>query len=483
MSFISEFEPRPLWAHFDEILKIPRASKDEGRIREYVLAVAERSGLESMVDGSGNVVVRKPGSSGHEESPTTILQSHLDMVQEKNSDIEHDFDTDPIEPVRDGEYLKAAGTTLGSDNGMGVAAMLAIMEDGSLAHGPLEFLFTVDEETGLTGAAGLGEDMLRGRLLLNLDSEEEGVLTIGCAGGGDTHLSLPVAEEPAPEGQAIGVRVTGLKGGHSGVDIHLQRANAIKVLTRALYAASLEEPLRLAGLSGGNAHNAIPREARATVVLTGPDGADERFRDRMTSELNAIKAEVSTVDPGMTYEIAETGSPETALTSESSDLVLSLVTTLPHGVTAMSPDIPGLVETSTNLAVVSRRNGKLEVLCSSRSSVATALRALRQRIRSAGSLAGAAAEEEEPYPGWQPDVSSALLALVKQVYTEHLGEPEVGAVHAGLECGIIGEKYDGMDMISFGPQIEFPHSPDERVKIDSVGSFYTVLQAVLERLA
>jgi dipeptidase D len=203
----------------------------------------------------------------------------------------------------------------------------------------------------------------------------------------------------------------------------------------------------------------------------------------MTSELNAIKAEVSTVDPGMTYEIAETGSPETALTSESSDLVLSLVTTLPHGVTAMSPDIPGLVETSTNLAVVSRRNGKLEVLCSSRSSVATALRALRQRIRSAGSLAGAAAEEEEPYPGWQPDVSSALLALVKQVYTEHLGEPEVGAVHAGLECGIIGEKYDGMDMISFGPQIEFPHSPDERVKIDSVGSFYTVLQAVLERLA
>ena len=483
MSFISEFEPRPLWAHFDEILKIPRASKDEGRIREYVLAVAERNGLESRVDASGNVVVRKPASAGHEGSPGTILQSHLDMVQEKNSDIEHDFESDAIQPVQDGEYLKAAGTTLGSDNGIGVAAMLALMEDGGLAHGPLEFLFTVDEETGLTGAAGLAEDMLQGRLLLNLDSEEEGVLTIGCAGGGDTHMSLPVTEEPTRGGTAVSIRVAGLKGGHSGVDIHLQRANAIKVLARALYAVSLEEPLQLAELSGGNAHNAIPREARAIVVLTGPDGAAGRFRDRVTAELDAIQAEVATVDPGMAYEVSETDAPDSILSARSSDVVLSLITTLPHGVMAMSPDIPGLVETSTNLAVVSRRNGDVEILCSSRSSVASALRALRQRIRSAGSLAGAGAEEEEPYPGWQPNVHSALLSLVKEVYTEHLGEPEVGAVHAGLECGIIGEKYDGMDMISFGPQIEFPHSPDERVKIDSVASFYTVLQAVLERLA
>ena len=222
MSFISEWEPRALWAHFDEILKIPRASKDEGRIRDYVLAVAERNGLESKVDGSGNVVVRKPGSPGHEDAPGTILQSHLDMVQEKNSDVEHDFEHDPITPVVDGDYLKADGTTLGSDNGIGVAAMLAIMEADDLQHGPLEFLFTVDEETGLTGAAGLGEDMLRGRRLLNLDSEEEGVVTIGCAGGGDTHLLLPVSDAPV-DGPAVQVRVQGLKGGHSGVDIHLQR--------------------------------------------------------------------------------------------------------------------------------------------------------------------------------------------------------------------------------------------------------------------
>ena len=294
MSFISEWEPRALWAHFDEILKIPRASKDEGRIREYVLGVAERNGLESKVDGSGNVVVRKPGSPGHENAAATILQSHLDMVQEKNSDVEHDFETDAITPVKDGAYLKADGTTLGSDNGIGVAAMLALMEDHEAEHGPLEFLFTVDEETGLTGAAGLGDDMLAGRQLLNLDSEEEGIITIGCAGGGDTHLQLPMAEEPA-EGSAVHVVIQGLKGGHSGVDIHLQRANAIKVLSRALYAAWLEEPFRMADLSGGNAHNAIPREASATVVLKGEKEV-ARFRGRLEEELDTIVHESTTVD-------------------------------------------------------------------------------------------------------------------------------------------------------------------------------------------
>jgi dipeptidase D len=264
----------------------------------------------------------------------------------------------------------------------------------------------------------------------------------------------------------------GLKGGHSGVDIHLQRTNAIKALARALYAAWLVEPFRVADVSGGNAHNAIPREASATVVLSGGDEVVVRFRGRLDEELDAIVRESSTVDPGMTFEVTETSTPSTVC-----------LTTLPHGVMRMSPDIPGLVETSTNLAVAARRNGELDILLSSRSSVASALRALRRRIRSAGSLAGAEAEEEDAYPGWEPDVGSRLLGVVKEVYAEHLGEPEVGAVHAGLECGIIGEKYDGMDMVSFGPQIEFPHSPDERVQIDSVQSFYVVLRALLERLA
>lgn len=481
MSFISEWEPHALWAHFDEILKIPRASKDEGQIRQYVLGVAERNGLEAKVDGSGNVVVRKPGSPGHENAAATILQSHLDMVQEKNSDVEHDFETDAITPVKDGAYLKADGTTLGSDNGIGVAAMLALMEDQEAEHGPLEFLFTVDEETGLTGAAGLGDDMLAGRQLLNLDSEEEGIITIGCAGGGDTHLQLPMAEERA-EGSAVHIVIQGLKGGHSGVDIHLQRANAIKVLSRALYAAWLEEPFRVADLSGGNAHNAIPREASATVVLKGEKEV-ARFRGRLEEELDTIVHESSTVDPGMTFEVTEVSTPPTVWDEVTTRRGLALLTTLPHGVVRMSPDIPGLVETSTNLAVAARRNGDLDILLSSRSSVASALRALRQRIRSAGSLAGAEAEEEDAYPGWEPDVGSRLLGVVKEVYAEHLGEPEVGAIHAGLECGIIGEKYDGMDMVSFGPQIEFPHSPDERVKIDSVQSFYVVLRALLERLS
>ncbi len=481
MSFISEWEPHALWAHFDEILKIPRASKDEGQIRQYVLGVAERNGLEAKVDGSGNVVVRKPGSPGHENAAATILQSHLDMVQEKNSDVEHDFETDAIAPVKDGAYLKADGTTLGSDNGIGVAAMLALMEDQEAEHGPLEFLFTVDEETGLTGAAGLGDDMLAGRQLLNLDSEEEGIITIGCAGGGDTHLQLPMAEERA-EGSAVHIVIQGLKGGHSGVDIHLQRANAIKVLSRALYAAWLEEPFRVADLSGGNAHNAIPREASATVVLKGEKEV-ARFRGRLEEELDTIVHESSTVDPGMTFEVTEVSTPPTVWDEVTTRRGLALLTTLPHGVVRMSPDIPGLVETSTNLAVAARRNGDLDILLSSRSSVESALRALRQRIRSAGSLAGAEAEEEDAYPGWEPDVGSRLLGVVKEVYAEHLGEPEVGAIHAGLECGIIGEKYDGMDMVSFGPQIEFPHSPDERVKIDSVQSFYVVLRALLERLS
>ena len=482
MSFISEWEPHALWRHFDEILKIPRASKDEGRIREYVVAAAEGNGLEYEVDGRGNVVVRKPASPGHEEADGVILQAHLDMVQEKNAAAKHDFSRDPITPVRDGEYLKADGTTLGSDNGIGVAAMLALMEDRELRHGPLEFLFTVDEETGLTGAAGLGDEMLRGRRLLNLDSEEEGVLTIGCAGGGDTHLRLPMTETRA-EGVALDVRVHGLKGGHSGVDIHLQRANAIKALARALYAAWVEEPFLVAEIAGGNAHNAIPREASATVVLTGGAEAATRFRTRVEGELAEIRREVGRVDPGMAFEVAEAARPEGAWDEESSGRALALLTTLPHGVMAMSADIPGLVETSTNLAVVARRNGGLDVLLSSRSSVASALRALRRRIRSAGSLAGAAADEEEAYPGWEPDVDSELLGIVRQVYAEHIGDPEVGAVHAGLECGIIGEKYEGMDMISFGPQIEFPHSPDERVKIDTVDRFYAVLRAVVERLS
>ena len=483
MTFVSDLQPTAVWSNFDQLLIIPRGSKKEDRAREFVISVADRLGLDHTVDQTGNVVVRKPPSPGNNSTTPTILQSHLDMVQEKNSDVEFDFDNDAIRPVLDGEYLRAEGTTLGSDNGIGVATMLAIMEATDLSHGPLEFLFTIDEETGLTGAGGLGEGLFQGRRLINLDSEEERVLTIGCAGGADSHLHLGVERSPLDEGSsAISVRIAGLKGGHSGVDIHLQRGNAIKILARAVHAVALAEPVRIASFGGGNAHNAIPREVDSVVVVPSANGIPAAVKRILTSELKAAAAELSAADPGMTFEVVDAPLPADALTKDSSRQLLSLVTALPHGVMAMSNDIEGLVETSTNLAVVREDDGRAFVLMSSRSSVMSALEALRQRIRAIADLSGADLQEKDGYPAWQPDVSSALLQVVKAVHERIAGEAEIGAVHAGLECGIIGEKYPGMDMISFGPQIDFPHSPDERVKVATVDEFYEVLTAVLAEL-
>lgn len=483
MTFVAELEPTPLWRHFDEILTIPRGSKEEERIREYVLSVAKRANLEHVVDGAGNVVVRKPGTKGHEKADVTILQSHLDMVNEKNSDVDHDFSKDPITPKRDGEYLTAAGTTLGSDNGIGVAAMLAVLEADDLVHGPLELLFTVDEETGLTGASQLDGAMLEGRRLLNLDSEEEAQIYVGCAGGADSTLTLPLATTSTPSGTvALSVRLHGLKGGHSGVDIHLQRGNAVQLLARALNSLSFRMSFHLVELSGGNKHNAIPREAFASVVV--PKGERDKLVADLDAEVAAIADEYRPAEPDMKLQVADADVPSVMWDDASTERVLHLITALPHGVLAMSYDIPGLVETSTNLATVTEKDGSLVIGCSSRSSVDSALRALRERIRAVATLAGAAVEEGNGYPGWKPDLKSPLLEVLKRVHQTELNvEPEIKAIHAGLECGIIGEKVPGMDMISFGPQIEFPHSPDERVKVSSVGNFYRVLATTLKELA
>ncbi len=483
MTFVADLEPRNLWGHFDQILTIPRGSKNEDRIREHVISVAKRNDLEYEVDRIGNLVVRKPASSGCADSPITILQSHLDMVNEKNSDVNHDFSKDAIEPKRDGEYLTAVGTTLGSDNGIGVAAMAAIMEAIDLIHGPLELLFTIDEETGLTGASGLDIDMLEGRQLLNLDSEEEGAVYVGCAGGGDTQLTMPLRFVACPiDTQALRIRLYGLKGGHSGVDIHLQRGNAIQLLARALRASSRRAPVHLAAIEGGSAHNAIPREAFATVTVA--DTHSESFTSALKAEIAAIQDEYRTVEPEMMLDISHVESPSEVYDGDTTDQVLRLIVGLPHGVVSMSYDIPDLVETSTNLATVKRNDGALVVGTSSRSSVHTALAAVRQKIRAVGELAGAAVKEAEAYPGWKPNLESYVLGVVKRVHEAELGfEPETKAIHAGLECGIIGEKASGMDMVSIGPQIEFPHSPDERVRIDSVGRFYRLLTSTLEELA
>ncbi len=486
MTFVSSLEPTAVWTQFDTILTIPRASKDEERMRRHVIAVAERLGLTHAVDAAGNVVVRKPGTAGHENADVTILQSHLDMVQEKNRDILFDFATDAIVPQRAGDYVTATGTTLGSDNGIGVAAMLAVMEATDLAHGPLEFLFTIDEETGLTGAARLDASLLMGHRLLNLDSEEEGIVYVGCAGGGDTHLTLATGTTPAAaNARCAALALTGLKGGHSGCDIHLQRGNAIGLLARALWAAYQTTPFRLSTLRGGSAHNAIPREAFATVVAEGD--ALDRLLAALRTEVEEIRNEYRPVDPGIELSIDDStnatgsGDPWDAATTTS---VLRLLTSLPHGVEAMSYDIPDLVETSSNLATVDSANGSILVTTSTRSSIDAALDALRRRIRATGELAGALVEERAAYPGWKPNLESPLLETVKRVHAEVLGaEPEVKAIHAGLECGIIGKKTPGIDMISFGPTIEFPHSPDERVHVDSVGRFFRLLTAMLAALA
>lgn len=484
MTFVSELEPAALWRHFDTILTIPRASKDEGRMRDHVAASADRLGLAHHADAAGNLVVRKPATPGHEGAEITILQSHLDMVQEKNADVAFDFATDAIVPQRQGDYLTATGTTLGSDNGIGVAAMLAVMGKTAFPHGPIELLFTIDEETGLTGAARLDGGLVQGRRLINLDSEEDGVLYVGCAGGGDTQLTVPLGTAPAPEtGVALAVALRGLKGGHSGVDIHLQRGNAVKLLGRALWAARRQgRGFDLARFAGGSAHNAIPREAFATVVA--PADGQSALLGALDREVSAIREEYAPADPAMRLTADATTRPGTVWDGETTERVLRLVNALPHGVEAMSYDIPDLVETSVNLATVVPVDGSLRVGLSSRSSIDSALEAMRRRVRAVGALAGAAVEEGEAYPGWKPDLESPLLDVVTAVHRRAFDrEPGVKAIHAGLECGILGKKVPGMDMISFGPRIEFPHSPDERVHVASVARFYTLLQDTLTALA
>lgn len=482
MTFVSNLEPEVLWKYFDDILTIPRGSKNEAAAREYVLAKATSAGLSFSTDPAGNVVVRRPASPGLETVPGTILQCHLDMVNEKNSEVEHNFDTDPIRPVRDGAFLKADGTTLGSDNGLGMAACLAILEDSELCAGPLECLFTVDEETGLTGASALSEDFLTGVLLINLDSEEEGSIYIGCAGGSGQNLRLPLDKVPSSrQERALLIALRGYRGGHSGVDIHRQRGNAIQLLSRILNAASALS-FGLAKISGGNMHNAIPREAQA-VVTTGSDSA-AALRLQIESEFAAVQAQYRPEEPGAELTVQDTEPPAQILTSESRDKVLRLLHILPHGVCAMSYDIPELVETSCNLALARTESSALTIHLSSRSSSSAALADLQLRIDSAAALAGADSERLEGYPGWQTDLSSVLLGHAQEVYRRQFGvDPAIKAIHAGLECGIIKEKYPHLEMISIGPQIEFPHSPDERVQIDSVGRFYCLVRELLTEIA
>jgi len=480
MSVIDGLEPKSVWKHFDEIRKIPRCSKHEEKIREHIINFAKEKGLKYKVDKIGNVVILKPASSGMENKSTVILQGHMDMVCEKNSDVKHDFSKDPIKLKKDGDILTADGTTLGADNGIGLAISMAILEDKSLKHGPIEALFTVDEETGLTGAFAMKSDMLTGKILLNLDSEDFGVITVGCAGGGDSKLELPVKTEPINGNlESVIVKVSGLRGGHSGVDIHEQRGNAVKLLTRMLWKASKKYDFHLTEIKGGDKHNAIPREAYAKVSITKNN--KNTFITTLKNEEKIISEEIKPIDPKFKLELEDIDKLHTTLTKDSQSKLLNLLHGLPHGVDKMSYDIPNLVETSTNLAVIDIKGNNALISLSTRSSIMTALQDFRDRIHATAALSGAKVKEETPYPGWKPNLDSKMLALAKKIFKEMYNkDPKVEAIHAGLECGIIGEKFPGMDMISIGPTIKYPHSPEEQIHISTVEKFYKYVLKILE---
>jgi dipeptidase D len=480
---LSGLKPAHLWRHFEKILAIPHCSGNERAFGDYIISVAEGLGLPWKRDRVGNVLVSKPGTPGRETGSGVILQGHMDMVCEKNSEVVHDFSKDPIRTELAGDWVRASGTTLGADNGIGCAAALAVMEEGSLVHGPLEFLFTVDEETGLTGANRIQKGFLKGKKLLNLDSEDEGTFTIGCAGGADSELIFPVVRKKSKSGELYRLKVHGLRGGHSGLDINQGRGNAIKLLARMLREAADAARFDLVGLEGGNKRNAIPREAWA--ILACPDAAVRSLKKSFKTTFDKIRVEYQAVEgeAAFSFEKAE-GLKDFAMTSECRTSLLNFILALPHGVVAMHPEIPNLVETSTNLAIVRTEGTRVEVICSTRSSVASALEATRGVLRSVTELAGAKIDLKDGYPGWMPDLQSSLLKVLREVYKKGFGkDAEVVAVHAGLECGIIGEKFPGMEMISFGPTMRNPHSPEERVHVGSVEAFWKFLVSALAELA
>ncbi|MFW5689688.1 MAG: aminoacyl-histidine dipeptidase [Spirochaetota bacterium] len=469
-------------AIFEQIDRIPRCSKNEARVGAWLLEWAEEHGFAAERDETGNVLIRVPAAPEQTDAPTLVLQGHMDMVCEKTPDSSHNFETDPIPVITDGEWLHAEDTTLGADNGIAVALALALAES-DVPHPPLEILVTVEEETGLTGAQKLGENWLTGRQLLNIDSEDEGIFTVGCAGGRDTTFSLKIEQEDLSSELVVGeLVISGLQGGHSGVDIHLGRANANVLLVRALRALRGEIPeeargqfgellspseVRLASLRGGNAHNAIPRDAAAVIAF--PAASEVRTRSAIESIGEVFRAEYGSLEPALQLSLRSASTPAHIMTPDSEQRLLDFLAAMPHGVIRMSSDVPGLVETSTNFATVRMNNDSVQVKTSQRSSYRSRLGEIAGRLESLARLAGASVSSESSYPPWEPHMESELLGRAVEAYKDALGkEPVVEVIHAGLECGVIGAKYPEMQMISFGPTIQNPHSPDERMNIPSL---------------
>jgi dipeptidase D len=471
-----------VWHHFNAVSRIPRCSGNEQAVGDYIIQLAEHHGLPYQRDGVGNIVVSCPGTHGMEDHPTLILQGHTDMVCEKNSDTKHDFSQDPITLVKEGEWITADGTTLGADNAIGFCCALALMDDPTIPHPPMELLFTVDEETGLTGATGLSPDFLKGKRLINLDSEEEGMFYIGSAGGCDTLLRKRVDQQPLPTGyKCFRIKLGGLRGGHSGLDIHRDLGNAIKLLSRLLFRLKDRADFRLSTINGGDKRNAIPREAEAFIAVREEETV--RLSPFIEEMEKVYQTEYQYTDKDVFLKLEDSVDTEGILDPSQQTALIHLLYSLPHGVMAMSHAVSDVVETSTNLASVKTGERSIEITTSQRSSVATAGKDISDRIRAMGELAGYEVEEHDSYPAWQPNPDSPLLALAKATYKEITGkEAEVKVVHAGLECGILGEKYPGLDMISLGPTIQGAHSPDERVHIKSVENTWHYLLALLKKI-
>ena len=475
-------EPTALWNHFADLNAVPRASKKEERVIEFAKSFGEQLGLETVVDEVGNVIIRKPASSGMEDRLPIVMQSHLDMVHQKNADTAFDFATQGIQMEVDGDWVKAKGTTLGADNGLGVAAIMSVLASTDIAHPPMEALFTIDEETGMTGAQGLKGGLLHGKILLNLDTEDDDELTIGCAGGVDVTANLSYAEEPVPSGwTGYKLTVRGLTGGHSGMDIPLGRGNANKLMNRLLWGGAKDFGLRVATIDGGGLRNAIPRESFATIAIP-PERADA-FETWFHQAADTIAAEYRTTDPHTEISFEKQDAPPNVLPTDLQRTLLGAIYAVPCGIHRMSPDIEDLVQTSNNLARVLVQDGKLTIMCLTRSSVNSERDDLAHAIIAGLELTGADVKATGAYPGWQPAPSSDIVQLMSSLYEELFGESaHVAACHAGLECGILGQNYPEMDMISFGPNIRGAHSPDERAQISSLQKFWKFLLETLKRV-
>ena len=481
-SVLGHLKPELVWYHFEEICKHPRPSKKEEKIAQYVVSVGERLGLQTEKDKFGNIVIRKPATPGYENRKAVVLQGHIDMVCEKNRDVEHDFDNDPIYPYIDGDWVKAKGTTLGADNGIGVACALAVLESKDIEHGPLECLFTLDEETGLTGASSLKKNWLKADILINMDSEDIGVIFIGCSGGKNTAATFKAKLEKAPRNYSTyELKVAGLKGGHSGLEIQVGRGNAVKILNRAIWSYSQENNIRLAEINGGNKHNAIPREAFAVVLV--PKNDEKKLKKFIAKYNETVKSEYVAVEPDLVVSMEKHSAPEKVMDEKTQKHLVNALYAIPHGVIKMSNDIPGLVETSTNLAVVETKGKNINIVTSQRSPVYSQNVDITNMVTAVLKLAGAEITYGDGYPGWAPDINSDILKVFKSTFTKMYGkEPEVTAIHAGLECGIIKEKYPDMDMISFGPTMRDVHSPAEKLQISTVPEFFNQLKTVLKNI-